>query len=87
MRKEDLQLIKQAVRDAVREVLAKMPPQRKRRQKRISDFLTVSEVAKMLRVSNLTVYAYTKKGMPFIKTNRRLLFKKAEVLDWIAKIK
>jgi excisionase family DNA binding protein len=47
--------------------------------------LTARETAKLLRVSPNTVYAQAQQGkLPHIRLGDRLLFPRAELLQWIA---
>jgi len=47
--------------------------------------LNVVETAKLLNVSTSTVYRLTSTdNIPFYKRNRRVYFKRAELIDWIA---
>lgn len=49
-------------------------------------FLTVEEVAKLLRVSPRSIYDWVSQGViPFHKAGRRTIFLLDEVLDWTAK--
>jgi excisionase family DNA binding protein len=46
--------------------------------------LTVAEVAKLLCISNYTLYTYTYQSkIPYIKVGSRTLFREKEVYDWI----
>jgi excisionase family DNA binding protein len=74
--------LKELIKQAVREVLSERQPDVIRR-----DMLSVEDVVKMLKVSRLTVYNYTKQGLPFVKNGRRLLFKESDVIDWIERAK
>ena len=48
-------------------------------------FLTVVELADMLRVEVRTVYSWVSKGsVPFRKAGRRTVFLLDEILDWTA---
>ena len=48
-------------------------------------FLTVEELAEMLRVEVRTVYSWVAKGsVPFRKAGRRTVFLLDEILEWTA---
>jgi len=52
----------------------------------LPEFLTVEEVAELLRVAPRTVYDWVYRGMiPFRKAGRRTIFKRDEVLQWTEK--
>lgn len=46
------------------------------------DLLTIEEVQKIFRVSKVTIHKWKKQGLiPFHKMNRKLYFKKSEIID------
>jgi excisionase family DNA binding protein len=46
-------------------------------------FLTVEEVAELLRVAPRTVYAWVYRGtIPFHKAGRRVIFSLDEIVEW-----
>lgn len=47
----------------------------------------ISELAKFLRCSKVSIHNYKKLGMPFYKIGRKVLFKKKEVLDFMKGLK
>ena len=47
----------------------------------------ISELAKFLRCSKVSIHNYKKLGMPFYKIGRKVLFKKNEVLDFMKGLK
>lgn len=50
-----------------------------------SRFLTVEDLAEMLRVEPRTVYSWVSKGsVPFRKAGRRTVFLLDEILEWTA---
>jgi excisionase family DNA binding protein len=52
----------------------------------LPQFLTVEEVAKLLRVSPRSVYDWVYRGLiPFHKAGRRTIFLLDEVLEWTEK--
>jgi len=47
-------------------------------------FMTVEEIAQMLRVPKSTVYKWVyMKKVPYLKVGKRLLFERHKVLQWI----
>lgn len=50
------------------------------------DFLTIDELAAMLRVTRQTIYTQRKKGTgPFAhRIGKHLVFRRSDVLDWLA---
>lgn len=49
------------------------------------EYLTKSEISKLLKVSEPTIDRWRKGGMPSIKTKRKILFRKADVDNWLDK--
>ena len=48
------------------------------------DFITIDKVADMLNVSTRTLARMREdRGLPFYKVERRILFKEAEILEWM----
>lgn len=46
------------------------------------DLITIEDIQKIFKVSKVTVHKWKKKGLiPFYKMNRRVYFKKSEVID------
>jgi excisionase family DNA binding protein len=51
------------------------------------DLIKIDEVSKLLQVSEVTIHKWKKDGLiPFHKLNRRLYFKKSEVMDSLRNI-
>jgi hypothetical protein len=49
------------------------------------DLLSIEDIQKVFRVSKVTVHKWKKKGLlPFYKMNRKVYFKKSEVIDSMA---
>lgn len=46
-------------------------------------YMTIDDVAKMLKVARSTVYKFKDMGMPFIKIGKTIRFKDGEVTDWV----
>jgi hypothetical protein len=45
------------------------------------DLITICDIQKIFKVSNVTVHKWKKKGLlPFYKMNRKVYFKKSEVI-------
>ena len=46
------------------------------------DLLSIEDIQKVFKVSKVTVHKWKKKGLlPFYKMNRKIYFKKSEVID------
>lgn len=46
-------------------------------------YLTIEDVAEMLKVARSTVYKFKNMGMPFIKIGKTIRFKDDEVIQWV----
>jgi excisionase family DNA binding protein len=46
-------------------------------------YLTIEDVAEMLKVARSTVYKFKSMGMPFIKIGKTIRFKDNEVIQWV----
>lgn len=54
----------------------------KAEQSEPEDLLSIEDIQKIFKVSKVTVHKWKKKGLiPFYKMNRRVYFKKSEVID------
>ena len=51
------------------------------------EVFNIMELAKFLRCSKVSIHNYKKLGMPFYRIGRKLLFKKAEVLNFMKTLK
>ncbi len=49
--------------------------------------LNTKELCAYLKCTTMSIHNYKKLGLPFYKIGRKLLFKKAEVLDFMATLK
>ncbi len=47
------------------------------------ELLTKVEMAKFLKIAEVTLDKWRKEGLPAIKVNRKVLFDKAKVMEWI----
>jgi excisionase family DNA binding protein len=47
------------------------------------EYLTVEELCKWLKISRATVDRWRKQGMPFIKVDKLVRFKKSEIEQWL----
>ena len=57
-------------------------------RKMTTDLIRLSEVARMLKVSKVTIHTWKKKGyIPFYRISNKIYFKKAEVLASLKSIK
>jgi excisionase family DNA binding protein len=46
-------------------------------------YMTIEDVAEMLKVARSTVYKFKDMGMPFIKIGKTIRFKDNEVIEWV----
>jgi excisionase family DNA binding protein len=51
----------------------------------MEEYLTKGELAKLLKVSEVTVDRWRKEGLPCIKIKRKVLFDQEEVQRWLKK--
>lgn len=51
------------------------------------EVFTIMELTTFLRCSKVSIHNYKKLGLPFYKIGRKLLFKKAEVLNFMRGLK
>ncbi len=51
------------------------------------EVFNILELSKFLRCSKVSIHNYKKLGMPFYRIGRNLLFKKAEVLNFMKSLK
>lgn len=49
----------------------------------MEEYLTKKEIAKLLKVSEVTIDRWRKEGMPSIKVKRVVLFDQTEVEQWL----
>lgn len=47
------------------------------------NYLTIEEVAEMLKVARSTVYKFKEMGLPFIKIGKTIRFEKNDVAEWL----
>lgn len=47
----------------------------------------IEELANFLRCSKVSIHNYKKKGMPYYRIGRKILFKRSEVLDFMKNLK
>ena len=75
--KDLLGMIQECVRDALM-----VKPQERENEQVPEDLLTIEDIQKVFKVSKVTVHKWKKKGLlPFYKMNRKVYFKKSEVID------
>jgi excisionase family DNA binding protein len=48
------------------------------------NYMTIEEVAELLKVARSTVYKFKGMGLPFIKIGKTVRFEKDDVLNWIS---
>lgn len=49
------------------------------------EHFTIDQLQKFLNCSKVTLHNYKKRGMPYYRIGRKLLFKKSEVLEFMKK--
>lgn len=49
------------------------------------EHFTIEQLKKFLNCSKVTLHNYKKRGMPYYRIGRKLLFKKSEVLEFMRK--
>jgi predicted DNA-binding protein YlxM (UPF0122 family) len=77
----DVQELKELIRAGVSEVLSKQPSTSEIKEY-TDDLLNIQDIQKIFKVSRVTVHKWKKKGLlPFHKMNRKVYFKKSEIID------
>lgn len=77
--------LKSVISESISNELQKFRPQQPDQQD--DQLLKIGDIAKMLHVSNVTVFAWKKAGkIPFHRISRKIYFKKNEVMDALKKI-
>ena len=71
--------VKEAVEGCLQQSLQRTPPNRSDED----DLLNRKEIARILRISLVTLTDWMKHGLPFHKQRSRVYFLKSEVLDYI----
>lgn len=70
-----------AIKDGVQEVLKKESSNSSKTESE-EDLLNIEDVQKIFRVSKVTIHKWKKAGLlPYYKVNRKLYFKKSEVIN------
>jgi len=72
--------------DLVKEILKETTPPVKEPLPELQDkeeHFTYRQLMKFLDCSKVTLHNYKKKGLPYYRIGRKLLFKKSEVLDFM----
>ena len=70
-----------AIKDGIKDVLAEKHINSSH-EEREEDLLNIEDVQKIFRVSKVTIHKWKKLGLiPYYKVNRKLYFKKSEVID------
>jgi len=71
----------QTIKDSIRDVLDNKHANDAKNDSE-EDLLTIEDVQKIFRVSKVTIHKWKKLGLiPYYKVNRKLYFKKSEVMD------
>ena len=69
----------------VTKILAEMQTGIKPPEQEKEETLNISQCASFLKCTKMSIHNYKKKGLPFYKMGRTILFKKNEVLDFMKK--
>src|ERR1041385_6740170 len=77
---EYLELTARAVRKAIEEERAREPNPTEQAE---DECMTIRQCAEFLNCSLVSIHAYKKKGMPYYRIGRKVLFKKNEILDFM----
>lgn len=70
--------IQDAVREEIKTALKEVQPEPKKEEDKL---LTKKEMAELLDISLVTLTDWMKKGLPYLRLNKRIYFRKEEVLD------
>jgi len=70
--------IQDAVREEIKTVLKQFQPEPKKEEDKL---LTKKEMAELLDISLVTLTDWMKKGLPFLRLNKRIYFRREEVLN------
>ena len=77
----DLDELKEIIQDCISNSLLK-ESQTINKEEKEEELLTIDSIQKLFRVSKVTIHKWKKKGLiPYYKLNRRLYFKKSEVIN------
>lgn len=82
---EFITLTKQLVEDAIKEKLSAQEPTKDKTDEQIT--FNIKELADFLHCSKVSIHKYKKKGLPFYRIGRKILFKKTEVLNFMKSLK
>ena len=74
---------KKWVKEAVKEYFQDIMPLNVRAEKNDDEFINRKDVAKLLKVSLVTLTDWMKRGLPFHKQRGRVYFVRSEVLEYI----
>ncbi len=75
-------------RDLVKESLNELVQvNSKPNQTESEEHFDISGLAKFLRCSKVSIHAYKKRGLPFYRIGRKILFKKTEVLKFMQSLR
>jgi preprotein translocase subunit Sss1 len=83
---EFITLTKKLIEEAVNESKEESNISKKNNKPNDEEF-TILELATFLRCSKVSIHNYKKLGMPFYRIGRKLIFSKAEVLNFMRGLK
>lgn len=72
-------------KEMVNEALAQKNQEKKKSEDNANreEHFNIKELAEFLKCSKVSVHMYKKKGLPFYRIGRKILFKKTEVLNFM----
>jgi hypothetical protein len=70
--------IQDAVREEIKIALKEVQPEPKKEEDKL---LTKKEMAELLDISLVTLTDWMKKGLPYLRLNKRIYFRREEVLN------
>ena len=82
---EFITLTKQLVEDALKEKLSAQEPAKDKTDEQTT--FNIRELADFLHCSKVSIHKYKKKGLPFYRIGRKILFKKTEILNFMKILK
>lgn len=72
----------QLIKDTVNSIVAKNKDEKPTEKE---EHFTIEQLKHFLNCSKVTLHNYKKKGLPYYRIGRKLLFKKSEVLEFMRK--
>lgn len=82
---EYVALTKKIVEETINEKLSQGNSSKNQKDEEVT--FSIDDLAKFLRCSKVSIHKYKKKGLPFYRTGRKILFIKSEVLNFMTTLK